>query len=211
MHKILFRKGTDGMRAKIYKADSADLEALLTLQDSACRNETEISGNDTIQALTEEFNKGVILKAVQNGEIIGSVRAYADGDTVYIRKLMVQPDHRGSGLEKRLLAAVEGRLHKKRFELSAGSMNEDNLRLFEKSGYTRFREETDESGNKIIFMEKKYDDGSYLAYGMIFGMLAGTFMGTLTDNLPIYISVGMCLGMTFSLIYKQFNDKKLKK
>lgn len=64
-----------------------------------------------------EYNKGVILKAVANGHIVGSVRAYADGDTVYIGKLMVHPDHQEKGLGKKLLSAIENTLHRQRTRL----------------------------------------------------------------------------------------------
>jgi hypothetical protein len=61
-------------------------------------------------------------------------------------------------LGTRLLAEVEGKLHRKRFELFTSSKSADNLRLYEKLGYTRFREETLNSGIELVFLEKKYED-----------------------------------------------------
>ena len=90
------------MKIKIFKADLADMEAILQLQYTAYQSEAEINNNyeiqplkQTLDELYDEFNKGIILKAVLDGKIIGSVRAYADGDTVYIGKLIVHPDHQG--------------------------------------------------------------------------------------------------------------------
>ena len=159
------------MNIKILKADLADMEAILQLQYAAYQSEARIHNDFNIQPLRQtldeikdEYNKGfIILKAVQDGVIIGSVRAYADGDTVYIGKLMVHPDHQGNGYGKRLLAAIEEKLHRKRFELFTSCKSDRNLQLYEKSGYKRFREETDEAGIRFVYLEKKVDGGEGIA------------------------------------------------
>ena len=187
---------------KITKAQLEDLDAILKLQYAAYQSEAEIYNDFTIQPLTqtldeliEEFHKGVILKAVQNGETIGSVRAYADGDTVYIGKLIVRPDCQGKGLGKRLLAAIEGKLHRKRFELFTGCKSGNNLRLYEKAGYTRFKEETNEAGIQFVYLEKQYDDGANVALGISFGLIIGAVIGMLTNNIGLWIPIGLCLGV----------------
>ena len=85
----------------ILKAVQDDLQEILALQYLAYQSEAALFGNkdipplkETIEELTEEFNKGTILKLVEDGKIIGSVRAYAKNRTAYIGKLMVHPDHR---------------------------------------------------------------------------------------------------------------------
>ena len=147
----------------IIKAEPEDLEAILRLQYAAYKSEADIYNDYSIQPLTQtlnevitEYNKGVILKAVANGHIVGSVRAYADGDTVYIGKLMVHPDHQEKGLGKKLLSAIENTLHRQRFELFTGYKSEKNLHLYESAGYKRFREDTDSSGILDVYLEKEY-------------------------------------------------------
>ena len=71
---------------------------------------------------------------------------------------MVYPSHQGKGLGKRLLAAIESKLHRKRYELFTSGKSERNLSLYEKAGYTRLREKTDDAGIKFVYMEKQYDD-----------------------------------------------------
>jgi predicted N-acetyltransferase YhbS len=149
------------MNIKITNAEIADLEAILQLQYTAFHSEAVSINNFKIQPLTQtldeliaEYNNSVILKAVLNDEIIGSVRAYADGDTVYIGKLIVHPDHQGKGLGKRLLAAIEEKLHRKRFELFTGYKSERNLSLYKKAGYARFHEKITETGVKLVYFEK---------------------------------------------------------
>ena len=47
----------------------------------------------TLEEIEYEFQKGMILKAVDEDDaVIGSVRAYLENGTVYIGKLMVHPE-----------------------------------------------------------------------------------------------------------------------
>lgn len=74
----------------IEKAEKDDLEEILELQYLAYQSEAKLFGNmdipplkQTIEEVYDEFQKGVILKAIDDrGVIIGSVRAYQDGGTV---------------------------------------------------------------------------------------------------------------------------------
>lgn len=83
----------------IKKAQKEDLEKILELQYLAYQSEAKLFGNmdipplkQTIEEVYDEFQKGTILKAVDDGgSIIGSVRAYQENGTVYIGKLMVHP------------------------------------------------------------------------------------------------------------------------
>ena len=148
-------------RMTIQKAGLEDMEAVLRLQYAAYQSEAQLHGDFTIQPLrqtleetVEEYHKSVILKAVQDGEIIGSVRAHADEHTAYIGKLMVHPDHQGQGLGKRLLAAIEQAFPGKRYELFTSCKSDRNLYIYEAAGYTRFREETDPAGIRFVYLEK---------------------------------------------------------
>ena len=149
------------MKLKIIQARLEDLESILQLQYTAYQSEAAIHNDYTIQPLrqtlyelVEEFQKSVILKAVIGDKIIGSVRAYADGDTVFIGKLIVHPDHQGKGLGKRLLIEIERKLHCKRFELFTALRSDRNINFYTKAGYTRLREETDEAGITFVYFEK---------------------------------------------------------
>lgn len=55
----------------------------------------------TLTDVENEFQKGIILKALDDDKtIIGSVRAFCDNETVYIGKLMVHPSKQGQGIGK---------------------------------------------------------------------------------------------------------------
>lgn len=146
----------------ILKAEQKDLQEILALQYLAYQSEAALFGNkdipplkETIEELTEEFNKGTILKLVEDGKIIGSVRAYAKNGTAYIGKLMVHPDHRCKGYGTLLLNEIEKCFPDCRFELFTSTRSEDNIRLYQKLGYKIFdrKEITDEL--VFVYLEKQ--------------------------------------------------------
>lgn len=146
----------------ILKAVQDDLQEILALQYLAYQSEAALFGNKdipplkvTIEELTEEFNKGTILKLVEDGKIIGSVRAYAKNGTAYIGKLMVHPDHRCKGYGTLLLNEIEKCFPDCRFELFTSTRSEDNIRLYQKLGYKIFdrKEITDEL--VFVYLEKQ--------------------------------------------------------
>lgn len=85
----------------------------------------------TIDEVIEEYNNGVVLKMEDDNKIIGSVRARCDNGTVYIGKLMVNPQYRKRGLGKRLLNEIEIRFPHCTYELFTSTLSRDNLRLYE--------------------------------------------------------------------------------
>ena len=146
----------------ILKAVQDDLQEILELQYLAYQSEAALFGNkdipplkETIEELTEEFNKGTILKLVEDGKIIGSVRAYAKNGTAYIGKLMVHPDHRCKGYGTLLLNEIEKCFPDCRFELFTSTRSEDNIRLYQKLGYLIYdrKEITDEL--VFVYLEKQ--------------------------------------------------------
>ena len=147
---------------KITRANLSDMEEILTLQYAAYQSEALIHNDFTIQPLREtldeviaEYKKGTVLKAVQGGAIIGSVRACANSSTAYIGKLMVHPEHRGKGIGKSLLVAIEQEFPHMRYELFTSGKSDRNLHLYEAAEYVRFREETDAAGIRFVYLEKK--------------------------------------------------------
>lgn len=151
-------------RAKmiIKKAEKNDLQKILDLQYLAYQSEAKLFNNPDIpplrQTLAEvesEYQKGVVLKAVdENNTIIGSVRACYDNDTVYIGKLMVHPEKQGQGIGTQLLTAIEKEYQQKRYELFTSSKSKKNIELYEKSGYRIFREEQITEELKFVYLEK---------------------------------------------------------
>ena len=73
----------------IEKAEIKDLEEILTLQKLAYISEAEICNDysipplvQTLEGLIEDYKNQLILKAVIDGKIVGSVRAYENEGTI---------------------------------------------------------------------------------------------------------------------------------
>lgn len=146
----------------IKKAERVDLQEILQLQYLAYQSEAALFGSrdipplkQTLDEVIEEFNSGVILKMVdENGVIIGSVRAKESDGTVYIGKLMVHPDHRHKGFGTTLLSEIERFFPDKRYELFTSTRSLDNIRLYQKLGYTIFARKAVNDELEFVYMEK---------------------------------------------------------
>ncbi len=146
---------------KIEKADRKDLEDILKLQYLAYQSEAALFGNkdipplkQTIDEVIEEYEQGLILKMVDDGMIIGSIRAREADGTVYIGKLMVHPDHRRKGYGRRLLEEIEGYYSGKRYELFTSTKSINNIRLYQNSGYKEFNRRIFKDDLIFVYMEK---------------------------------------------------------
>ncbi|MDR2689999.1 MAG: GNAT family N-acetyltransferase [Azoarcus sp.] len=146
---------------QITKAEYEDLKEILELQYRAYQSEALIHNDFSIQPLTQsldelvrEHGKNIILKAVAESRIVGSVRAYAENGTVFIGKLMVHPIYQNRGLGKRLLQAIEDKFPQPRCELFTSLKSEKNVRLYEKCDYSRYKKVISPSGMIFIYFEK---------------------------------------------------------
>ena len=146
----------------IEKAQKEDLKKILELQYLAYESEAKLFDNmdipplkQTLGEVYDDFNKGVILKAIdENENIIGSVRAYLDAGTVYIGKLMVHPDMQNKGNGTRLIIEIENVYPNQRFELFTSTRSIRNIKLYEKLGYETFKEERVSKELKFVYMQK---------------------------------------------------------
>lgn len=147
----------------IVQAEEADLEAILELQRLAYQGEARLLNDfsipplmQTLEEMKEEFRSGIFLKAVdEKGKIVGSVRGTLRGDTLLIGKLMVHPEHQGSGLGSCLLQELEKNFPAPRLELFTSNKSLRNLCLYERNGYTRCAEKAVSPALTLIFLEKK--------------------------------------------------------
>ncbi len=146
----------------ITKADEDDLQAILDLQYLCYQSEARLFRSldipplkQTLVEVSAEYKKGIIFKVLHDDNtIIGSVRAYCNGDTVYIGKLIVHPDWQKQGIGTKLLLAVEYEYPSKIFELFTSSKSESNLRLYEKLGYRVFKEQSITDELRFVYLVK---------------------------------------------------------
>lgn len=147
----------------ITKATPKDAEEILKLQKLAYISEAEIINDFTIPPLVQtleetlaDYRTNTVLKAVINGKIVGSVRGELKEDgSVYIGKLMVNPDIQNQGLGTRLMNAIEAEFPRvKKFWLFTGQKSTRNLYLYHKLGYKDMAAEKLNDKLTIINLEK---------------------------------------------------------
>ena len=150
---------------EISEAENEDLEEVLKLQKLAYQSEAKLYNDWSLPALTqsveslyEESLGSVILKAVIDGNIIGSVRAKTTKSTCEIGRLIVHPNFQRKGVGSKLLKTIENmHLHLQRFELFTGSISIDNIRLYEKHGYKITHTKPLSNTVSITYLEKYVD------------------------------------------------------
>lgn len=146
---------------EIIKARETDLQTILDLQYTAYQSEAKLFNSQdipplkqTIEEVCNEFHKGIILKAVDNDIIIGSVRAYSENGTAYIGKLMVHPAYQGNGIGTKLLCEIEKYYPNERYELFTSTRSINNIKMYEKLGYHAFKEKKINDKLCLVYLEK---------------------------------------------------------
>lgn len=151
---------------QIEKANQDDLQEILDLQYLAYQSEAELFPEQDIpplkQTLTEvitEYQNGIILKVSDaDNVIIGSVRAHLTNETVYIGKLIVHPQKQGQGIGTKLLLAIEKEYPDYRYELFTSTKSVRNIALYQRLGYTIFKQEKITDEMEFVYLEKYVEE-----------------------------------------------------
>jgi ribosomal protein S18 acetylase RimI-like enzyme len=149
----------------VFVASSSNFAEILEIQKKAFLSEAELYQNFNIQPLVqtledmmEECKDKVVLKAIVDETIIGSVRANMDGENCWVNKLVVLPEYQRRGLGKKLLREIEIHFPEaKKFTLATGLKSKSNIRLYQKVGYQIVSTTTFEGGIEAVVMEKTND------------------------------------------------------
>lgn len=147
---------------RIEQATKEDLPRIIELQRMAFKEEADIVGDPNIPPMTQtvdelglELDKVVILKCVENDVILGSVRAFADGGTCHINRLIVHPEHWNRGIGTNLMKDIEDRFRSvERYELWTRIDNHRTRPFYERLGYRPFRTELVKPPLTFVYLEK---------------------------------------------------------
>ncbi|HUI71261.1 MAG TPA: GNAT family N-acetyltransferase [Spirochaetia bacterium] len=147
---------------RIALAAVKDAEAILELQKLCYQSEAAINDDysippltQTLESMREEFDTKVVLKAIEKGRIIGSIRGFVTDDTCYVGRVIVHPEFQNRGFGKQLLGAIEMVFQRaRRFELFISARSEKNLALYAKFGYREFKRESLNDRVTLVYMEK---------------------------------------------------------
>lgn len=146
----------------IEPADAGDAEEILSLQKVAYQSEAEIHNDfsltplrQTLEEIREDFKSMVFLKAVMNGRIVGSVRAYEKQETCHVGRLIVHPVYQNLGIGGKLLAAIEKEFSgAQRYEAFTGHKSKRNLYFYQRQGYKISRREKVSEKREHVFLKK---------------------------------------------------------
>ncbi len=146
----------------IERATVADAEEILSLQKLAYKSEAEIYNDftippllQTLEEIKKDFENQIFLKATIDGKIRGSVRAFIQGETCYIGRLIVHPDFQNQRIGTKLMNKIEEIFKDaERFELFTGHKSEKNLYLYQKLGYKVFKTVKANDRLNIVYLDK---------------------------------------------------------
>ncbi len=147
----------------IQHATSHDAAEILALQKLAYLSESELYDDwsippltQTLEELVESFVCNTVLKAVEEGRIVGSVNGRMSERRCLVGRLMVHPDLQGRGLGTALMAEIEREFPQaETYRLFTGERSERNIRLYERLGYHIYERKEMPGSYAIVFMEKK--------------------------------------------------------
>ncbi|MDP2853470.1 MAG: GNAT family N-acetyltransferase [Smithellaceae bacterium] len=147
----------------ILKANEDDLPTILDVQKKAFLEVVKKFNlkslpalEQSLESLTIDFSKGMILKVAIGNTIVGSVRAYKNNDTCHIERLVVLPEYQNRGIGKALMNEIETRHTNiiRRYELFTGSRDSRNLHFYDQLGYKSYKTEKLNDEVTFVFMEK---------------------------------------------------------
>ena len=153
----------EGLGVGILIACEDDFAKILDVQKKAFYSEAVLYQKFNIQPLSqtleemqEECKDKVVLKAIVEEKIVGSIRANVCEEGCCVNKLVVLPEFQKRGIGEKLLRKIENHFPEaKKFSLATGAKSESNIRLYQKAGYKIIRTETFHDGVEAVVMEKK--------------------------------------------------------
>jgi GNAT superfamily N-acetyltransferase len=146
----------------IVDAVTGDAEAIHALQILAYQSEARRYDDwsipplvETLASVREHIERHVVLKALADGRLVGSVRGVLTDGICEVGRLIVHPEAQRRGIGAGLLDAIEARVSgATAFELFTGDRSEGNLRLYARHGYVVTHTRPVSAAVSLVFLRK---------------------------------------------------------
>ncbi len=150
------------MEITIRHATSEDITKLLEIQKIAFTVQAKLYDAYDIPPMietAEEINLSstdlIVLVALIDGEIAGSIRVVFKGNDAEIKRLSVAEKFQKKGIGTKLLKEAEMYCENlRRIWLFTGGQSKSNIDLYKKLGFVPFKEEHWKDNFTLIYMEK---------------------------------------------------------
>ncbi len=147
---------------EIEVATADDAEEILALQKAAYASEAKVYNDPTLPPLTQtleemraDIESQLVLKAVEEGRTVGSVRARMKDGRCLVGRLIVHPDCQGRGIGKLLMEEIERRFSRaESFRLFTGHRSVKALHIYDKMGYRESSRERLHDDLTLIYLDK---------------------------------------------------------
>jgi ech hydrogenase subunit C len=144
-------------------ADKADAPFILALQRIAYLPQEELYGEEnvpplvqTLQELTGEFDQMRFVKAVVNGQLIGSARACPNGHAAQVSHVIVHPYFQRRGIGRRLLTEIEQNCQDvKLFETAVGAKSDGCVAWLQRQGYKTVAADAATPADNLVHLRKE--------------------------------------------------------
>ena len=110
---------------------------------------------ESLEQAREDFSRYTTIKILSDeGKIVGSVRGRVEDGSLYIGRLMVQPECQGRGYGKILFREIQKMIPHNRVWLFTCGEVQRVVSFYEREGFCTFNTERFENGHTWISMEK---------------------------------------------------------
>jgi putative acetyltransferase len=108
----------------------------------------------TLDRIRDRISEGPVWLALRNDIVVGTLSAVARGEALYLRGMAVDPGARGDGIGRELLECAEDYAIRNGFErlfLSTTPFLKSAIRLYERYGFSRSNEKSDDLFGTPLF------------------------------------------------------------
>lgn len=155
-------KSQKSLNVMVERAGVSDYPEILKVQHDGFLSEARAHNKynihalvQTLEELTDECRNKVVLKAVVDGKIVGTIRGNEFEGGAFLNKLAVFEEYRGLGIGTRLLEQIEASFpHASKFSLGTAANSIWNIKMYERLGYEIVKRQVFEDGSDGVIMEK---------------------------------------------------------